>query len=69
MRLSLINLPQKTLQSIARESEGLSYGEIVRVCDDATKEMLLSGRKSMGISDLRKSLKERQPAIRRTKVT
>lgn len=66
MRLSSIRLPQKTLDTIAKESAGLSFGEIVRVSDDAIKNMLLSGRKTLGINDLRKSLKERQPAIRRS---
>lgn len=64
-RLAAFTPSGRLIAAIARESAGLSYGEIVRVCDDAIKDALLSERRSVSLNDLRNVLKERLPATRR----
>lgn len=64
-RLAAFAPSPKTIATIARESDGLSYGEIVRVSDDAIKDALLSERRSVSLGELRGVLKERLPAVRR----
>lgn len=66
-RLAAFATPKSMITTIARESAGLSYGEIGRVCDDAIKDVLLSERRAVSLDDLRKVLKERRPAVRRPK--
>lgn len=64
-RLAAFSPSAHMIATIAQKSEGLSYGEIVRVSDDAIKEVLLSDRCSVSLDDLLAVLKERLPATRR----
>ena len=66
-RLAAFAPARKTLSAIASASAGISYGEITRVCEDAIKDALLSKRQTLTTEDLRRILKERMPALRRTR--
>ena len=63
--LAAFSPPMAALEIIARESAGLSYGEIARICEDTVKDMPLSGRNTITLEALRNVLKERKPAVRR----
>lgn len=44
---------------IAREAIGSSYADISRVCDDAAKEMIINGRRTLTTPDVLRALSER----------
>jgi SpoVK/Ycf46/Vps4 family AAA+-type ATPase len=47
-------------ESIASLAEGLSQAELARVADEATKEAILSGKKTVGTADLSAALTSRR---------
>ncbi|BCX88256.1 hypothetical protein MIN45_P0625 [Methylomarinovum tepidoasis] len=44
---------------LAAKANGLSYAEIVRVCDEALKEAVIDQKESLGESDIRRAIEER----------
>ncbi|HKO52721.1 MAG TPA: ATP-binding protein [Polyangiaceae bacterium] len=52
----------KNWSGVASDAEGLSYADIVRACDDAAKDMVLEGRKSLAEADISHALRERKQA-------
>jgi hypothetical protein len=52
---------------VAAEAAGMSFGEIVKACDEATKEGLLRNRKELETDDLLRSVQERRNFLRRGK--
>lgn len=50
-----------TYKNIASNAVGLNYSEIVKACEEAIKEMILSNRKKLAKDDLIKALKKRKP--------
>ncbi len=44
---------------LAAKANGLSYAEIVRVCDEALKEAVIEQKESLGESDIRRAIEER----------
>ncbi|HEX7180432.1 MAG TPA: ATP-binding protein [Thermoanaerobaculia bacterium] len=48
---------------LAGEAVGLSYGDLVRACEDAVKDMVLEGRKSVTRDSLRRALRSRKDSL------
>lgn len=61
-RLSGFNSKNLSLNTTAKIADSLSHSEITRACDDAIKESILSGRKNVSITLLKKMLQERRSA-------
>jgi SpoVK/Ycf46/Vps4 family AAA+-type ATPase len=59
-RLSGLPAPKLSRDKILQAANGLSYAEITRACEDATKEMLLRGGKSITTDMLVAALTERR---------
>jgi SpoVK/Ycf46/Vps4 family AAA+-type ATPase len=59
-RLSGLPAPKLNKEQILPASNGLSYAEITRACEEATKEMLLRGKKSITTDMLVSALTERR---------
>jgi SpoVK/Ycf46/Vps4 family AAA+-type ATPase len=49
--------------SVARLANGLSYADITRACEDAIKDVLISGRNSVSQADLAGALRERRTTM------
>ena len=49
-----------TLKTIAKDGIGSSYADIVRACEEAIKEMIISEAETVSVPSLRASLKERK---------
>jgi len=59
--LSGFSLSKKdALPSIAKDAFGLSNADIVRACEEAIKEMIITGKNKVSVTSLRKSLKKRK---------
>jgi SpoVK/Ycf46/Vps4 family AAA+-type ATPase len=58
-RLSMLDLCEVDWPAVANESKGLSYGEIVRACEDVAKETILAGASSPPHGSMEKALSER----------
>lgn len=54
-------------QKAVAGAEGMSFGEIVKACDEAAKECLLRDRQELKTDDLLRSIKERRAFLRRGK--
>ena len=54
-------------QTAVGEAEGMSFGEVVKACDEAMKECLLRGRQELKTDDLVRALKERRAFLHRGK--
>jgi SpoVK/Ycf46/Vps4 family AAA+-type ATPase len=70
MRRRLATMPGKVRVNygkVAAEAAGMSFGEIVKACDEATKEGLLRNRKELETDDLLRSVQERRNFLRRGK--
>jgi SpoVK/Ycf46/Vps4 family AAA+-type ATPase len=70
MRRRLAAMPGKVRVNygkVAAEAAGMSFREIVKVCDEATKEGLLRNRKELETDDLLRSVQERRNFLRRGK--
>jgi len=64
-RLSGFN-PQKINWAVAAKiATGLSYADITRACEDAIKDVVISGRNAVMQSDLIAALKERRATLSR----
>ncbi len=50
---------------VVAEAEGMSFGEVVKACDEATKECLLRERHELKTDDLLRSVRERRTFLRR----
>ncbi len=67
MRRRLAATPGKVrvnFQKVSAEAEGMSFGEIVKACDEATKECLLRNRSELKTDDLLRSVLERRNFLR-----
>ena len=49
-----------SLDKIAKQFVGLSYSDIVRACEDAIKEMIITGKEKIPVSSLLSSLEKRK---------
>lgn len=49
---------------LASEAEGMSYAEVVKACDEAAKEMLLSQRTELKTEDVTRALQDRKAHFR-----
>lgn len=59
--LSGFSLSTRTsLDKIAEEAIGLSYSDIVRTCEEAIKEMIITGQTKISVTSLLSSLKKRK---------
>lgn len=70
MRRRLVAMPGKVrvnYKKVVAEAEGMSFGEIVKACDEATKECLLLNRHELKTDDLLRSVQERRSFLRRGK--
>lgn len=68
MRRRLATTPGKVRISYPRavsEANGMSFGEIVKACDEAIKESLLQNRPQLATNDLVRSIQERRDFLRR----
>lgn len=52
-----------SLDKIAKESNGLSYSDIVRACEEAIKEMIITGKSKIPIPSLLASLEKRKQEL------
>lgn len=59
-RLSGLPAPRLGKQKILKAADGLSFSEITRACDEATKEMLLRDRNTITTDNLVSALTERR---------
>ena len=59
-RLSGLPAPRLGKQKILKAANGLSFSEITRACEEATKEMLLRDRKTITTDNLVAALTERR---------
>jgi AAA+ superfamily predicted ATPase len=57
--LAALSPSEAILSAISKESNGLSFGEIMRVCDDSLKEAVLTRSGDLSLDLLRRSLKDR----------
>lgn len=64
-RLASVKKTWKGWAKLAKESEGMSYADIARACEDAIKLMVINQNESLGEADVLESLHERK-AINRT---
>lgn len=70
MRRRLAAMPGKVrvnFEKVLAEAEGMSFGEIVKACDEATKACLLCSREEIKTHDLLRSVQERRNFLRRRK--
>lgn len=59
--LQAFNMPSGIdLHQIARSAVGLNYSELVKASEDAIKEMLLQGKKSIDLEDLKRAIDRRK---------
>lgn len=54
---------RSSLDKIAEESIGLSYSDIVRACEEAIKEMIITGKNKVPVMSLLTSLEKRKTII------
>jgi AAA+ superfamily predicted ATPase len=54
-RLATFKTEDLEWDKIAEEAQGLSYGDLVRACEDAAKEMVLEGRTAIQGESLRRA--------------
>ena len=59
-RLGALSVKGVSWKRLAAYSSGLSYAEVARATDEATKDMLIDGRKQVTEKDIRHTLEERQ---------
>lgn len=66
----LATFPKKEIDwaNIAAASKGLNYADILRVCEDAAKEMILSGGDLIAKNHILDAIKERQRASFRSEL-
>lgn len=70
MRRRLAAMPGKVrvdFEKVLDEAEGMSFGEIVKACDEATKACLLGSREAIETAELLRSVQERRNFLRRRK--
>jgi SpoVK/Ycf46/Vps4 family AAA+-type ATPase len=68
LRRRLAHAPGKihvALEKVAKKSEGMSFAEVIKSCDEAIKSLLLSGRAELKTADLIGALDERGNFLRR----
>ncbi|MBD3376229.1 AAA family ATPase [candidate division KSB1 bacterium] len=63
-RLGSFRQRKMQLQSSIKMAESLSHAEIAQACDDAIKETILTDRKSVTVTLLKKMLQERRSAYK-----
>lgn len=59
-RLASVKKTWKSWTRLAKESEGMSYADITRACDDAIKFMVINQKESLSEGDVLESLHERK---------
>jgi len=59
-RLASVKKTWKGWTRLARESEGMSYADITRACDDAIKFMVINQKESLSEGDVLEALHERK---------
>jgi SpoVK/Ycf46/Vps4 family AAA+-type ATPase len=64
LRRTLANFPTDAVEweRLADEADGLSYAEIVRACEDAAKDMVLTSQSSLSSEEILRALRERKMA-------
>jgi SpoVK/Ycf46/Vps4 family AAA+-type ATPase len=62
-KLSAFNPGKINWSVVAKLATGLSYADITRACEDAIKDVLISGRGSVTQSDLSSALRERRTTM------
>jgi SpoVK/Ycf46/Vps4 family AAA+-type ATPase len=62
-RLSGFNPAKINWTTIARLAAGLSYADITRACEDAIKDVLISGRNAISQADVASALRERSSTM------
>jgi SpoVK/Ycf46/Vps4 family AAA+-type ATPase len=62
-RLSGFNPEKINWTTIARLAAGLSYADITRACEDAIKDVLISGRNAISQADVASALRERSSTM------
>jgi SpoVK/Ycf46/Vps4 family AAA+-type ATPase len=69
MKRRLATVPGKLSVNFKRsvsEAKGMSFGEIVKACDEAMKECLLGNRQDLSTDDLVRSIRERRNFLRQS---
>ncbi|MBS2010550.1 MAG: ATP-binding protein [Cyanobacteria bacterium SZAS TMP-1] len=61
-RLSMLDIKGVKWSEILTLTKGLSYSELMRACEDAAKEVVLTNKKKITTAQLSKCLKERRHA-------
>jgi len=64
-RFSSLAVDRMSWDNVAAEAEGLSYADIIRACEDAAKEAVLTGSHLVTTSMLIRSISERKGMPRR----
>lgn len=59
-KLAVFKTPRINWQTLAKTSQGLSYSDICRACEDAIKDSLIHDRKNIFTKDLSRLLEERK---------
>jgi SpoVK/Ycf46/Vps4 family AAA+-type ATPase len=59
-RLAAFKIEDLDWKRISEEAQGLSYGDLVRACEDSAKDMVLDGRTSITGASLRKAILARK---------
>jgi SpoVK/Ycf46/Vps4 family AAA+-type ATPase len=65
-RFSSLDVDAVDWRHVTLEAEGLSYAEIIKACEDAAKEAVLTGSHEVTTSMLLRSIGERKGVPRRT---
>jgi len=65
-KLSIKNTVKLNLEELAKKSDGLSYAEIVRACEDAVKDVLIHNRKELTQNIMVQMLSERKRYYKKT---
>jgi AAA+ superfamily predicted ATPase len=53
-------LNQKDINKVAKEADGLSYGELTSICDEAFKDMIINEYSAINTDDLLSLIKEKK---------
>jgi AAA+ superfamily predicted ATPase len=64
LRRVLATFPTKGFkwERLADEAVGLSYADVVRACEDAAKDMVLTGRETLSVDEIVQALRDRKLA-------
>ncbi|MGQ0628140.1 MAG: hypothetical protein ACT4PL_08590 [Phycisphaerales bacterium] len=63
-RLAMFGAAKLEWKRVLAASKGLSHAEVVRGCEDAAKDVVMAGRKTVGTADLTEALRRRRSGTR-----